>query len=90
MNPPTDIRSWLEGIGLGEHAQVFEDHQITPEVLPSLTADDLRELGVTLMGQRKKLETAIAALSQPAGPDAPTAQPPAEIAPSRWLGANGN
>ena len=55
MNPPADIQSWLEGLDLGELAPVFRENHITPDVLPDLTADDLREMGITSLGHRKKL-----------------------------------
>jgi len=40
----------------------FRDNEIDERVLPSLTADDLKELGVTLVGHRRRLLDAIAAL----------------------------
>src|SRR5215207_7272412 len=61
-----DIPAWLEGLGLGQHAQAFRDNDIDAVVLPTLTADDLRELGVTSLGHRKRLLAAIAALTGPA------------------------
>ena len=36
----------------------------TREILPTLTADDLKDLGVTLVGHRRKMLTAISALSE--------------------------
>ena len=65
MNPPSDIQSWLEDLGLGELAPVFRENHITPDVLPDLTADDLREMGITSLGQRKKLLAAFAEKEAP-------------------------
>eukprot|EP01105_Mastigella_eilhardi_P020286 TRINITY_DN481_c0_g1_i8.p1 TRINITY_DN481_c0_g1~~TRINITY_DN481_c0_g1_i8.p1 ORF type:complete len:856 (+),score=101.89 TRINITY_DN481_c0_g1_i8:152-2569(+) len=48
------VGEWLEKIGLGKCAQVFEDADITFDVLAELTEEDLKELGVSL-GQRKAL-----------------------------------
>ena len=62
MTPPTNTRTWLESHGLGELADVFEADQITPDVLHTLTAEDLREMGITALGHRKKLLAAVAAL----------------------------
>ena len=61
-----DIPAWLEDLGLGQHAQAFRDNDIDAVLLPTLTADDLRELGVTSLGHRKRLLAAIAALTGPA------------------------
>jgi class 3 adenylate cyclase/tetratricopeptide (TPR) repeat protein len=57
-----DLSAWLRGLGLGQYEQAFRDNAIEPEVLPQLTADDLKELGVVPVGHRRKLLDAIAAL----------------------------
>ena len=41
-----DIREWLEGLGLGKYAQVFVDSEIDLEILPHLSDEDLKELGL--------------------------------------------
>ncbi len=71
MNPPTDIQSWLEKLGLGELAPVFEENHITPEVLHHLSDDDLREMGITSLGHRKRLLAALAGQNTPAATRAP-------------------
>jgi class 3 adenylate cyclase/pimeloyl-ACP methyl ester carboxylesterase len=58
-----DIADWLRRLGLHQYESVFRDNDVDTETLPSLTADDLRELGITSLGHRKKLLSAIAALS---------------------------
>ncbi len=85
MNPPTDIPSWLEDLGLGELARVFEENHITPDVLHHLTADDLRDMGITSLGHRKKLLAALAALNTPETAIAPALQAPPEPAPTPEL-----
>jgi len=55
---------WLCRLGLDRYESAFRDNDVDIETLPSLTADDLRELGVTSLGHRKKLLAAIAALSR--------------------------
>jgi class 3 adenylate cyclase/pimeloyl-ACP methyl ester carboxylesterase len=65
-----DVRAWLEDQGLGRYAEAFASNDVDAEVLRTLTADDLRELGVASLGHRKKLLAAIAALDG-AGPDKP-------------------
>jgi class 3 adenylate cyclase len=58
-----DIADWLRRLGLDQYERAFRDNDVDMETLPSLTADDLRELGVTSLGHRKKLLSAIATLS---------------------------
>ncbi|MEO8163963.1 MAG: SAM domain-containing protein [Betaproteobacteria bacterium] len=50
-------------MGLEQYAPAFRDNAIDAEVLPSLTAEDLNDLGVTLVGHRRRLLDAIAALN---------------------------
>ena len=48
-----DIADWLRRLGLDQYERAFRDNDIDTETLPSLTAGDLRELGVTSLGHRK-------------------------------------
>ena len=65
-----DVGSWLSGLGLGQYAAAFEDNAVDAEILRELTAEDLKELGVSLVGHRRKLLAAIAALANgPASSD---------------------
>src|SRR5262249_47896353 len=48
--------------GPREYAAVFRENDIDETVLPNLTAEDRKELGVTALGHRRKLLDAIAAL----------------------------
>ena len=57
-----DVRTWLEDHGLGQYAEAFASNDVDAEVLRTLTTDDLKELGVTSLGHRKKLLAAIAEL----------------------------
>ncbi len=57
---------WLEGLGLDKYAETFVENDIDLEVLPDLSDDELRELGVTL-GHRKKLLKALSGDSVEAG-----------------------
>src|SRR5215831_14569125 len=57
-----DIEAWLQGLGLERYAPAFRDNEIDWEVLPKLTSEDLREIGVAAVGHRRKLMGAIAAL----------------------------
>src|SRR6266849_1417772 len=62
---PMDIAEWLRGLGLAQYEPAFRENAIDDTVLPSLTADDLKDLGVTLVGHRRRLLDAIAALGSP-------------------------
>jgi class 3 adenylate cyclase len=57
-----DVVVWLRSLGLGKYEAAFREHVIDETVLPNLTAEDLKELGVTALGHRRKLLDAIAAL----------------------------
>src|SRR5215212_1418157 len=56
-----DIAAWLRTLGLEHLEQVFRDHAIDLDVLPDLTEEHLKDLGVPL-GHRLRLLKAIAAL----------------------------
>ncbi|HZA67866.1 MAG TPA: AAA family ATPase [Geminicoccaceae bacterium] len=74
-----DVARWLEDLGLAQYAGTFAENDIDLEVLPHLSEQDLKNLGISL-GHRKKLLHAIAALKgssgTPASPAAEALQPP--------------
>jgi hypothetical protein len=81
-----DIVVWLRSLGLGKYEAVFRENEIDETVLPNLTAEDLKDLRVSIVGHRRKLLDAIAALRsdtsapRPSGdlktaPAAPSASP---------------
>ena len=49
-----DVAGWLRGLGLGRYESVFRENDIDGDVLQGLTADDLKDLGVTSIGHRRK------------------------------------
>ena len=57
-----DVGGWLRSLGLEKYEAAFRENDIDETVLPNLTAEDLKELGVTALGHRRKLLDAIAAL----------------------------
>src|SRR6516225_6850202 len=71
-----DVGAWLRGLGLGQHEQNFRDNKIDADVLPQLTADDLKDIGVVAVGDRRKLLAAIAALAGAAPAGDASATPP--------------
>jgi len=60
-------------LGLERYITAFRDNEIDREVLPRLTSEDLREIGVAAIGHRRKLLDAIAALGASAAGTTPTA-----------------
>jgi class 3 adenylate cyclase/pimeloyl-ACP methyl ester carboxylesterase len=79
---PVDVRAWLEGHDLGQYAEVFASNDIDADVLCTLTADDLKELGVASLGHRKRLLAAIAGLDALAPKPALRATAPQAYTPS--------
>jgi class 3 adenylate cyclase/predicted ATPase len=67
-----DIVVWLRSLGLGKYEAAFRENEIDETVLPSLTHETLKELGVTAVGHRLKLLDAIAALRSDASGRAPS------------------
>ena len=59
---PDDIAQWLEGLGLGQHAQAFVENGTGFDVLSDLSESDLKDLGLSL-GDRRRLQRAIHSLS---------------------------
>src|SRR5215470_10597997 len=57
-----DVGGWLRRLGLEQYEATFRENEIDDTVLPSLTAEDLKDLGVGLVGHRRKLLDAIAKL----------------------------
>ena len=57
-----DVGNWLRSLGLEEYEAIFRENKIDKTVLPNLTAEDLKELGISALGHRRKLLDAIAAL----------------------------
>jgi uncharacterized protein YjiS (DUF1127 family) len=79
------IADWLEQLGMSEYADRFAENRIDFSVLPELTDQDLKDLGVVL-GDRRKILRAIAALTNtPAAPSVLGAK----TVSSRWRVAAG-
>jgi class 3 adenylate cyclase len=68
-----DIVVWLRSLGLGKYEAAFRNNEIDETVLPNLTSEDLKEVGVTALGHRRILLNAIAALCDDVGGKVPAA-----------------
>ena len=60
--PRDGRRGWLRELGLGQYEAAFRDNGVDASVLPELTAEDLKEMGVAAVGHRRRLLAAIEAL----------------------------
>src|ERR1700741_2704901 len=74
-----DPTGWLRSRGLGRYEAAFRDNEIDETVLPNLTAEDLKDLGVSIVGHRRKILDAIAVMRN----DARAQTPPVAAAPAR-------
>ena len=71
-----DVAAWLRDLGLERYESLFRDHEIDWEVLPKLTSEDLKEIGVLAIGHRRRLLDAIASFgAKTSAPAAPAAAP---------------
>ena len=83
MEATADVGVWLGNLGLGQYQAAFRENAIDGDVLLRLNPDDLKDLGVTIVGHRRKLLDAIAVpelLAAPQGPSVPLASTPAQKA----------
>src|SRR5499426_2541523 len=71
-----DLGGWLRQLGLEHYEVAFRENKIDDTVLPSLTAEDLKDLGVGLVGHRRKLLVAIAAMRAEANAPTPLSDAP--------------
>ena len=71
------IADWLQKLGLGQYAQRFAENDIDVSVLPHLTDQDLKDLGVPL-GHRRKI---LAAITAETGTTNATPEPAASLEP---------
>ena len=59
-----DVVVWLRSLGLEKYEAAFRENEIDETVLSGLTAEDLKDLGVSIVGHRRKLLDAIAAFQK--------------------------
>jgi len=51
-----DVRQWLDSLGLGQYADAFEGNAIELDQLVALSDEELKELGVSALGHRKRIK----------------------------------
>jgi class 3 adenylate cyclase len=74
-----DVGAWLRDLGLGEYEATFRENAINAKVLPNLTAEDLKDMGVGIVGHRRMLLDAIALLRADEGANAPSPEAPSTL-----------
>ena len=57
-----NVADWLRTLGLGRYETAFRENDVCADLIPILTAQDLKELGVNSVGHRRRLLEAIAIL----------------------------
>jgi class 3 adenylate cyclase len=67
-----DVVGWLRKLGLEQYEAAFRENMVDDTVLPRLTAEDLKDLGVGFVGHRRKLLDAIASLRSEASAPTPS------------------
>jgi class 3 adenylate cyclase len=69
-----DLGVWLRSLGLEQYEATFRENAINEKVLPNLTAEDLKDMGVNIVGHRRMLLDAIALLRAEGSAKAPPAE----------------
>ncbi len=70
------IVDWLRSLGLDQYSPQFSENHVTWDLLPTLTASDLTDLGISSVGHRRRLLDAIATLPAKHTPSKETIQTP--------------
>jgi class 3 adenylate cyclase len=70
-----NVGGWLRSLGLDKYEAAFRENGIDEQVLRHITAEDLREIGVATVGDRRKLLAAIAELAAPSTEPRPPPSP---------------
>src|SRR3954463_7715011 len=65
-----DVADWLRALGLDQYEAAFRENDVDAEVLPTLTAEELKDIGVSSIRHRRRLLEAIAALRAESAPPA--------------------
>src|ERR1700691_2793612 len=63
-----DVAEWLTGLGLGQYATPFDAENVDLSVVPTLSDQDLKDLGVATIGHRRKMGTEAVSMWRNCGP----------------------
>ena len=61
----SEIRTWLDGIGVAQYAIAFETNDIDLDLLSQVDDQLLKDIGVSSAGHRLRIRNAIAKLTPP-------------------------
>jgi class 3 adenylate cyclase/predicted ATPase len=79
----SEVRNWLETIGLAQYADAFDANEIDMDLLGQVDDQILKDIGVSAAGHRLRIRNAIAKMGLPTAPDArPTTANAPEILPT--------
>jgi hypothetical protein len=81
-----DVADWLRALGLEQYEAAFRENDVDAELLPKLTGEGLKALGITSFGHRHRLLEAIAALRLAGTPAADPIRLP--LGPTESLGSS--
>ena len=70
----SEIREWLDGLGLSQYADAFAENEISVDLLEELDQELLKEIGITTLGHRLKI---LKAVKERGAKAPPPAAPPA-------------
>ena len=76
-----DVGGWLRNLGLDKYEAAFRENGIDAQVLRHVTAEDLKEIGVATVGDRRKLLAAITELAAPSPSREPGPSPSPSVRP---------
>ena len=65
----SEIRNWLEGIGLGQYADAFEANHIEMDLLQHVDDQTLKDIGIASAGHRLRIRSSIANMGSVAKPE---------------------
>jgi class 3 adenylate cyclase/predicted ATPase len=83
-----DVSDFLRDLGLEQYEAAFQHNGIDIWILPKLTPEDLKDLGVAMVGHRRLLLEAIAALHEPTAPAVTAGADTVDAAPMRGTQAS--
>ena len=59
------VRIFLDTLGLGQYSELFDNNRIDETVITEISEQDLKNIGITSLGHRKRIAAAIADFDWP-------------------------
>jgi len=86
----TDVRKWLEALGLGQYADTFEENDIDGDVLSELDHESLKDLGIGSTGHRLRILKSIKSTTADELPTNEASLSPSALAPQQATPSTGD